>query len=201
MHQAASLARAEGKLPDAVEETVRGAHVARLDWRALLRRHMTDAAKSDYSWSAPNLRFIDGGLYLPSIRSEGIETLAVIVDTSGSLPADILAEFWAEVREIATEIQPKRVVVLQVDATVRDATEYCAFDLPEEIVVRGPGRHRLPARLRLARRTRHPSRRVPVLHGHGVLALPRLAARLSRPLAQLVGSAVPPQPRALGRAH
>ena len=139
MHQAASLAKAEGKLPGAVEETVRGAHVARLDWRALLRRHMTDAAKSDYSWSAPNRRFIDDGLYLPSIRSEGIETLAVIVDTSGSLPTDILAEFWAEVREIATEIQPERIVVLQVDATVRDAAEYCAFDLPEEIVVRGRG--------------------------------------------------------------
>ncbi len=139
MHQAASLAKAEGKLPGAIEETVRGAHVTRLDWRALLRRHMTDAAKSDYSWSAPNRRFIDDGLYLPSIRSEGIETLAVIVDTSGSLPTDILAEFWAEIREIAAEIQPERVVVLQVDATVRDAAEYCAFDLPEEIVVRGRG--------------------------------------------------------------
>ena len=111
MHQAASLAKAEGKLPGAVEATVRGAHAAKLDWRALLRRHMTDAAKSDYSWSAPNRRFIDSGLYLPSIRSEGIETVAVIVDTSGSLPADVLAEFWTEVCEVAAEIQPERVMV------------------------------------------------------------------------------------------
>ena len=139
MHQAASLARAEGKLPGAVEATVRGAHLSRLDWRALLRRHMTDAARSDYSWSAPNLRFIDGGLYLPSIRSEGIDTLAVIVDTSGSLPEDVLAEFWSEVRGIAAEIQPERVVLLQVDTAVRDAAEYAAFDLPEEVVVRGRG--------------------------------------------------------------
>ncbi|MYK90143.1 MAG: hypothetical protein F4018_18365 [Acidobacteria bacterium] len=139
MHQAASLAKAEGKLPGAVKETVRGAHVAKLDWRALLRRHMTDAAKSDYSWSAPNRRFIDGGLYLPSIRSEGIGTLAVIVDTSGSLPADTLAEFWTEVREIAADIQPERVIVLQVDAAVRHSAEYSAFDLPGDIVVRGRG--------------------------------------------------------------
>ena len=139
MHQAASLASAEGKLPGAVEATVRGAHISRLDWRALLRRHMTDAARSDYSWSAPNRRFIDGGLYLPSIRSEGIDTLAVIVDTSGSLPGGVLAEFWTEVREIANEIQPERVIVLQVDAAVRDASEHSAFDLPEEIVVRGRG--------------------------------------------------------------
>ena len=65
MHQAASLAKAQGKLPGAVEETVRGAHASTVDWRTLLRRYMTDAAKRDYSWSVPNRRFIDSGLYLP----------------------------------------------------------------------------------------------------------------------------------------
>ena len=135
MHQAASLAKAQGKLPGGVEETVRGAHASTVDWRTLLRRYMTDAVKSDYSWSLPNRRFIDSGLYLPSIRSEGIDTIAVIVDTSGSLPAGTLAEFWAEVREIATELQPERVILLQVDAAVQDATEYAASDLPDEIAI------------------------------------------------------------------
>ena len=65
MHQATNLAKAEGKLPGAIAETVRGAHTARLDWRALLRRFLADSAKNDYSWSAPNHRFIDSGLYLP----------------------------------------------------------------------------------------------------------------------------------------
>ena len=98
---------------------------------------MTDAASHDYSWSVPNRRFIDGGLYLPSIRSEGIETIAVIVDTSGSLPTATLAEFWAELREVAVEIGPETVIVLQVDAAVQDAAEYAADDLPEEIAVKG----------------------------------------------------------------
>ena len=139
MHQALNIARAEGKIPGQVEETVKGAHASTLDWRALLRRYMTDAAKSDYSWSLPNRRFIDSGLYLPSIRSEGIETIAVIVDTSGSLPAATLAEFWAELREVAAEIRPESVVVLQVDAAVQDAAEYAPDDLPEEIALKGRG--------------------------------------------------------------
>ena len=139
MHQAASLAKAEGKMPGAVEETVRGAHASTVDWRSLLRRFMTDAAKRDYSWSVPNRRFIDSGLYLPSIRSEGIDAVAVMIDTSGSLDPDTLAVFWSEVREVATEIEPERVVVLQVDTAVRDAAEYAAGDLPDEIVVRGRG--------------------------------------------------------------
>ena len=139
MHQATNLAKAEGKMPGAVEETVRGAHASAVDWRTLLRRFMTDAAKRDYSWSVPNRRFIDSGLYLPSIRSEGIDAIAVIVDTSGSLPAETLAAFWSEVREVATEIEPERVILLQVDTAVRDAAEYAAGDLPDEIVVRGRG--------------------------------------------------------------
>ena len=139
MHQAMNLARAEGKLPGGVEETVRNAHASTLDWRSLLRRYMTDAARRDYSWSFPNRRFIDGGLYLPSIRSEGMDAIAVIIDTSGSLPARTLAEFWAELREVATEIQPESVHVLQVDAAVQDAAEYAPDDLPDEIVVKGRG--------------------------------------------------------------
>ena len=139
MHQAMNLARAEGKLPGGVEETVRNAYASTLDWRSLLRRYMTDAARRDYSWSLPNRRFIDGGLYLPSIRSEGIDAIAVIIDTSGSLPAQTLADFWAELREVATEIQPESVHVLQVDAAVQDAAEYSPDALPDEIVVKGRG--------------------------------------------------------------
>ena len=139
MHQALNIARAEGKVPGQVEETVKGAHASTLDWRTLLRRYMTDAAKNDYSWSLPNRGLIDSGLYLPSIRSEGMETIAVVVDTSGSLPTATLAAFWAELREVAAEIRPESVVVLQVDAAVQDAAVYAPDELPEEIVVKGRG--------------------------------------------------------------
>ena len=139
MHQALNLAKAQGKAPGAVEETIRDAHTSTLDWRTLLRRYMTDAARSDYSWSLPNRRFIDSGLYLPSIRSEGIDTVAVIIDTSGSVDAQALAAFWTEVREIATELQPESVIVLQVDAALQDAAEYAPGDLPEEIAIKALG--------------------------------------------------------------
>ena len=139
MHQALNLAKAQGKAPGAVEETIRSAHTSTLDWRTLLRRYMTDATRSDYSWSLPNRRFIDSGLYLPSIRSEGIDTIAVIIDTSGSLDAQALAAFWTEVREIAAEIRPENAIVLQVDAALRDAAEYAPHDLPDEIAIKGRG--------------------------------------------------------------
>ena len=139
MHQAASLARAQGNAPGAVEETIRQAHRSILDWRSLLRRYMTDAACRDYSWSVPNRRFIDSGLYLPSMHSEGIDSIAIIIDTSGSLPGETLALFWAEVREIAAELQPDSIYVLQVDAVLQDAAQYSAGELPDSITIKGRG--------------------------------------------------------------
>ena len=110
MHQALNIARAEGKVPGQVEETVQGAHASTLDWRTLLRRYMTDTAKRDYTWSQPNRRFIDSGLYLPAMHSEAMGTIVILLDTSGSIYShlEILASFWTEVREVAHELNPER---------------------------------------------------------------------------------------------
>ena len=58
------------------------------------------------------------------MHSQGIDAIAIIIDTSGSLPGETLALFWAEVREIAAELQPDSIHVLQVDAVLQDAAEY-----------------------------------------------------------------------------
>ena len=137
MHQALNVAKAQGNVPGAVEETIADAHRSSFDWRTLLRLYMTDTAASDYSWSRPNRRFIDSGLYLPSIRSEGMAALAVIIDTSGSVDTDTLAEFWSEIRELAAEIDPERVILLQVDAALQDERDCAPDDLPEQIDVKG----------------------------------------------------------------
>ncbi len=141
MHQALNLAKAEGRVPGHVKETIEDAHTSIMDWRTLLRRYMKDAVSRDYSWSLPNRRFIDGGLYLPSIRSEGINSIAVIIDTSGSIWSrpEILTEFWGEVRQVVMELQPEDVTVLQVDTILQDVSEYSYSDLPDEIVLKGSG--------------------------------------------------------------
>ena len=152
---------------------------------------MTDAAARDYSWSVPNRRFIDSGLYLPSIRSEGMGTLAVIIDTSGSVDSDALAAFWSEVREVAAEIEPERIVVLQVDAAVQDEEHYAPGELPERIVVKGRWGTDFRPGFAAPGRARHPARRVPLFHGHGLRPLPRDRAGLSMSCLDAI-TALPP---------
>ena len=139
MHQAVSLARAQGSRPGRIEETLHDAHRSRLDWRTLLRQYLVSAARDDYRWSVPNRRFIDAGLYLPSMHCEGIDTLAVLIDTSDSLDTDTLATFWTELRAAAEALRPHTLAVVQVDTEVQEATVYRFGDLPEELVVKGRG--------------------------------------------------------------
>ena len=139
MHQAVSLAKAQGSRPGRIEETLRDAHRSRLDWRVLLRQYLVSAARDDYRWSVPNRRFIDAGLYLPSMHCEGIDTLAVLIDTSDSLDTDTLATFWTELRAVAEALRPHTLAVVQVDTEVQDAAVYRFGDLPEELVVKGRG--------------------------------------------------------------
>ena len=139
MHQAVSLAKAQGRRPGRIEETLRDAHRSRLDWRALLRRFLTSAARDDYRWSVPNRRFIDAGLYLPSMHREGLGALAVLIDTSRSLDTDTLARFWTELRAVAGELRPDPLVVVQVDTEVQDTAVYRFGDLPGTLAVRGRG--------------------------------------------------------------
>ena len=202
MHQALNLAKAQGKAPGAVEETVRDAHRSTLDWRSLLRRYMTDAAARDYSWSVPNRRFIDSGLYLPSIRSEGMGTLAVIIDTSGSVDSDALAAFWSEVARGRGRDRARAHRHAPGGRCRAGRGALRAGRAARAHRRQGTLGHRLPAGLRAPRGAGHPARRVPLFHGHGLRPLPRDRAGLQRGLGGLVDG---PRPfhstAALGRAH
>ena len=56
------------------------------------------------------------------------------------MPARAIAAISAEAPvDVAAEIRPESVIVLQVDAALRDAAEYAADDLPDEIALRGRG--------------------------------------------------------------
>ena len=141
MHQALNLAKAEGNAPGVLADLIKNAHQSTLDWRSLLRRFMLNNSRSDYSWSVPNRRLIDSGLYLPSIYSEGLGRIAIIFDVSGSIWSvpEALEAFWSQLQNIATELKPEQIAVLQVDTAVQAAELYGAYSLPDALDIQGGG--------------------------------------------------------------
>ena len=120
--QAEATAKAMGIAAGDAARAIREQVAPKVDWRDVLRRYLSAAAKSDYAWTPPNRRYIARGLYLPSLRSETLGPVVVAVDTSGSIDDATLAAFSAEITAILDEAAPEAVHVVYCDAEVR-ATE------------------------------------------------------------------------------
>lgn len=116
--EAAQSAKMRGKLPASLDRIITATLQPRVDWKSVLRRFMQSAAKADYVWTRPNPRYTARGLYLPSLHSEQMGVIAVVIDTSGSVDAVTLNLFGGEINAIAAEMRPERVYVIYCDAQV-----------------------------------------------------------------------------------
>ncbi|MBT9258150.1 MAG: hypothetical protein KM310_00125 [Clostridiales bacterium] len=116
--------KARGYVPGALIRWAEGVLRAKVDWQNLLRhfigRARVVAGVDDYSYTRPPRRRVAGNIVFPAmIRRE--MTLAVIVDTSGSVEDQQLAQARREVLELARHFG--KVTVLDADAAVQQIRE------------------------------------------------------------------------------
>lgn len=133
---AAVAAKACGNLPACLERYAKHVMQPRVDWRSVLHRFVQAAAREDYSWRAPNSRYVAQGLYMPSMQSETVGSIAVAVDTSGSIDAVLLSQFCAELRSVADDVRPSRIHVIYCDATVHTVD---TFERDDQIEIKAKG--------------------------------------------------------------
>lgn len=136
--QAASAAKIMGKLPGDLERFVDGLLKPQVDWKEVLRRFVTERTKDDYSWMRPNRAMLVHGVYLPSLYSESMGEIVVMVDTSGSIDDKTLAAFSAECEGIIAEVLPARVTVIYCDSRVNKVDVFNRHD-PFKLVACGGG--------------------------------------------------------------
>lgn len=122
--QAANQARAEGKLSQSLARFVEELTAAKIDWKAMLRRFITETAKDDYSWMRPNRRFLSQGIFLPNLYSETMGEIVVVIDTSGSIDQDTLNAFGGEIKAIVQGARPAKTHVIYCDAAVNHVDEF-----------------------------------------------------------------------------
>lgn len=122
--QAANQARAEGKLPASLARFVEELTTAKIDWKAMLRRFITETAKDDYSWMRPNRRFIEQGFFLPTLFSETMGEIVVVIDTSGSIDQATLNAFGGEIKAIVQGARPSKTHVIYCDSSVNHVDEF-----------------------------------------------------------------------------
>lgn len=127
--QAAQAAKMMGKLSAGMARLVDDVLQPKVDWRDVLRRFITRAKTDQRTFARPNRRFIQQGLYLPTISGEVMGEIAIAVDCSGSISADIISQFAAEIKAIKEDMNPKMVHVLYFDSAVSHYETYEPDDM------------------------------------------------------------------------
>jgi len=120
---AAAQARKAGKLPGSFLGTIDTLLEPTVDWRSLLWPFATNLSNVDYSWARPNRAYVSEDEYLPSMRSETLGPIVVIIDTSGSVSDKALTQFWSEIVDIAETTLPSKLIVIQCDAKVQSVED------------------------------------------------------------------------------
>lgn len=121
---AARQAQAMGKLPAGMERFVDEAGQNKVPWRDVLHRFINQLARDDYTWARPNRKFVAFGAYMPSLYSERMGPIVVVIDTSGSIDQPTLNAFGAEIKAIAAQARPEKLTVIYCDAAVNHVDEF-----------------------------------------------------------------------------
>lgn len=132
---AAQQAQQAGKLSANIARLVDLMIQPQLPWRMLLSRYISQSAREDYSYTRPSNRR-GGPAVFPSLRSSEL-SLAVALDTSGSINENEMAEFVSEVNAIKGYLRA-RITLLLCDAELRPNSVQVFecwedFQMPSEI--------------------------------------------------------------------
>ena len=122
--QAAQAAKEHGSVPKGLERIIGDITTPKVPWREVLQRFITQISKDDYTWSRPNKKFLQQGFFMPSLYSESMGEIAVVIDTSGSIDQPTLDAFGAEIKAIVAQTRPSKTVVVYCDAEVNHVDEY-----------------------------------------------------------------------------
>lgn len=128
--QAAQSARMMGKLSTNMERFVDQILNPKVDWRDVLQRFVEKCRTDMRSWARPNRRFIGQGFYLPSPDGEAMGELVFAIDCSGSVGADDLAQFAAEVTSVQEDHKPSKLHIVYFDSEV---CHYDAFSRDDQV--------------------------------------------------------------------
>ena len=111
-------AQTSGHLAAGAARQIRDTFAPTVDYGEYIKMFLQRLARDSESWNRPSRRSEGAGVYLPTLRSERVGKLVVAIDTSGSIGAQLLGEFAAELRAVQADMQPEEIVVLYCDAAV-----------------------------------------------------------------------------------
>ena len=109
-----------------------------VSWKVLLRDFVEKNARNDYDWTKPSKRYINQGIFMPSLRSEELPEVCLVIDTSGSIDEKALSTFLNEASQVL-ECYDTTARVICCDNRIHSEDLFTKEDLPLKIEPKGFG--------------------------------------------------------------
>jgi len=121
LRQGALLA---GKLNGNVPREITEAMEPKVNWRDVLREFVNSICvdRDNSTWRRPNRRWVDQGVYMPSVIGEAVGRIGVAIDMSGSIGTEEIGQFLGELLSICNHVQPEGIDLIYWD------TQVCAHE-------------------------------------------------------------------------
>lgn len=117
-------ARAQGKLPAALDRMMSETLEPKVDWRdKVLGFFARKPGGGTYDWRKPDRRLITRNIYAPGRSGYGAGPIVCAIDTSGSVGQKQLDLFFGEVYGILEDIRPSHIYLMFCDAQVHRVDE------------------------------------------------------------------------------
>lgn len=88
-----------------------------LPWNELLQNYMDNFIKEDYSYRKPNRRYTN--IIIPSLYSEGIDSIIFAVDCSGSVSEEDFNKGIVEFNSIKEKLNPNQTHLITFDTEIK----------------------------------------------------------------------------------
>ena len=123
---AANVAKQQGNTPAGMERLVDDICEPQVDWKERVKLALHRVAGKDAStWARPNRRrlAVPPHIYWPGTESYQVGTIAMFVDTSGSVSDKEMSHFFGEMNAILTELIPQRALIGSCDTVAHGPEE------------------------------------------------------------------------------
>ena len=136
--QATEVAKKCGETPGGMERIIEEIIHPKLDPREVFQQFIAKLAKDDYNWIQPNRRYIQGGIYLPSLKSDELLNIIFALDTSGSISEKELSIMtgWLE---MILETYPAEIHAVYSDCQFQGDEIFTRDSLPLKLHPKGYG--------------------------------------------------------------
>jgi predicted metal-dependent peptidase len=126
---AAAASDGAGNLPAGVKRLIQDMTAPKMNWREFLRMQLESTIKSDFTWMRASRRGWHMDAVMPGMKNDEMIDIAISIDASGSMGADMLKDILSETQGIMDSFPAYKLHVVSFDTQVYNPQQFDSENL------------------------------------------------------------------------